>query len=88
VSAEVRAASGVAAGDQVEVDVERDDAPREVVVPDDFRVALDAAPGATAAFAALSYTHRKEHVRAVEDAKTPETRQRRIDKAVEKLTSG
>ena len=45
-------------------------------------------PGASATFDSLSFTHRKEHVRAIEDAKTPETRQRRIAKAVEKLTAG
>ena len=67
---------------------ELDAAPREVVVPDDFRAALDAAPGAAATFDKLSFTHRKEHVRAIEDAKTEATRQRRIAKAIEKLTAG
>jgi len=85
VSAEVRSGSRISAGQQVEVDLELDSAPREVAVPDDLRSALDAA-GVSAAFDSLSFTHRKEHVRAVEDAKTSETRQRRIAKAIEKLT--
>jgi uncharacterized protein YdeI (YjbR/CyaY-like superfamily) len=53
-------------------------------VPDDFAAAMRKA-GVRTAFDALSYTHRKEHVRAIEDAKKPETRQRRIDAAVAKL---
>jgi hypothetical protein len=88
VSAEVRAGAGLSAGERIDVEVELDSAPRDVLVPEDFRVALDAAPGAAGAFDKLSFTHRKEHVRAIEDAKTPETRERRIAKALEKLTAG
>src|SRR3954466_8330613 len=68
-SAENRAAAGVAAGDEVEVDVELDDAPREVAVPDDFAAALDGAPAARGTFDALPYSHRQRHVLAIEDAK-------------------
>lgn len=82
VSAEVRAGAGVDAGDHVDVDVVLDDTPREVTVPDDLAAALDAVPGARARFDALSHTHRKEHVRAVEEAKAAATRERRIAKAV------
>ncbi|TCK27327.1 YdeI/OmpD-associated family protein [Pseudonocardia endophytica] len=84
-SAENRSAAGVAAGDEVDVDVELDTAPREVVVPDDLAAALDAAPGARAAYDGLSFTRRKEYARLVDDAKTDATRQRRIAKAVEEL---
>lgn len=84
VSAEVRNDVGVTAGDELDVDVELDTAPREVAVPDDLAAALTAA-GVSDVFDRLPYTHRKEHVRAVEDAKKPETRQRRIDKAIEML---
>jgi Bacteriocin-protection, YdeI or OmpD-Associated/Domain of unknown function (DUF1905) len=84
ISAESRAGAGVSAGDVLDVDLELDTAPREVEVPDDLVTALDAA-GARAAFDKLSYTHRKEHVRAVEEAKRPETRQRRIEAAVAQL---
>jgi hypothetical protein len=86
VSAEHRTAAGLTAGDQVEVVLELDTAPREVTLPDDLARALDAA-GARPAFDALSYTYRKEHVRSVEDAKMPQTRQRRIDAVVAKLAA-
>ena len=84
-SAENRAAAGVAGGDMIDVDIEFDTEPREVQVPADLTEALAGHPRAEAAFAALAYSHRKEWVRSIEDAKTPETRQRRIDKAVSSL---
>jgi hypothetical protein len=82
VSAEVRAAAGVAAGDELEVEVVLDEAPREVEVPADLAAALAAEPAAGAAFAALSYSHQRRHVLAVEGAKAPETRARRVAAAV------
>ena len=82
-----REAAGVKAGQPVQVTVELDTAPREVEVPKDLAAALKKA-GARAAFDALAFTHRKEHVRAIEEAKAPETRARRIDKAVAMVTSG
>ncbi|HEX4019087.1 MAG TPA: YdeI/OmpD-associated family protein [Frankiaceae bacterium] len=88
VSAENRALAGVCAGDELDVDLELDAAPREVEVPADLAVALKAIPGLRQAFDALAFTHRKEHVRAIEDAKTAETRARRITKAVDKLSAG
>ena len=87
-SAENRTAAGVAAGDEVDVEVELDDAPREVPVPDDLRTALDGDDAARATFEALPYSHKQRHVLAIEGAKTPETRARRIDKALEMLRSG
>lgn len=85
VSAEVRAGAGVAAGDVVDVDVELDTAPREVEVPADLAAALAASPAAARAFAALSYSNQRRHVLSVEGAKTAETRERRIAKAVAEL---
>ena len=85
VSAEHRQGAGVQAGDHVNVTLEVDTEPREVEVPDDLAAALDADPRVRSAFDALAYSHRKEHVRAVQDAKQPQTRQRRIDKVVEML---
>lgn len=82
VSAEVRAASGVAAGDEVDVDMELDTQPRTVSVPADLAAALDAQPGVRAAFDAMSYSHQRAHVLAVEGAKAAETRARRIEKVV------
>ena len=81
VNAEQRARSGTKAGDQIEVTLELDTAPREVEAPPDLLAALQAA-GVREAWERLSFTHRKEHVRAIEDAKAPETRLRRIEKAV------
>jgi Bacteriocin-protection, YdeI or OmpD-Associated/Domain of unknown function (DUF1905) len=82
VSQEHRAAAGVKAGDQVEVTLELDLEPRTVDVPHDLAAALSKKTGATAAFDALSYSRRKEFVRQVEEAKTQETRERRIAKIV------
>ena len=81
VTAEQRAKTGLKAGDAIEVSIELDTAPREVTAPPDLLAAVDAA-GLRDAWDGLSYTHRKEHVRAVEEAKASETRQRRIEKAV------
>jgi antitoxin component of MazEF toxin-antitoxin module len=88
ISAEVRAAARVHAGDEVDVDVEVDTAPREVDVPADLAEALDAEPEARRRFDALSYSNKRRFVLAIEDAKTPETRQRRIAKTVTTLREG
>ncbi len=88
VSAENRAGAGVARGDEVDVDIELDTAPREVTVPDDFAAALDAEPNARRTFDGLSYSNKSWHVLQVVGAKTDETRQRRIAKSVETLREG
>jgi hypothetical protein len=85
VAAVHREAAGVAAGDALVVEVELDDQPRVVDVPADLASALDADPAARGAWEALAYTHRKEHVRAIEEAKKPETRARRVDKTLAML---
>ncbi|KAF0959890.1 YdeI/OmpD-associated family protein [Rhodococcus sp. T7] len=87
-SAENRSGAGVAAGDEVDVDVELDTAPRVVTVPPDFAEALDRQPDARKAFDALSYSNQRRHVLSIEGAKTDETRQRRIGKAVDTLREG
>jgi hypothetical protein len=87
VSAENRKGAGVAAGDELDVEVELDTEPRVVTVPEDFAAALDEAPAARKAFDKLAYSHQLRWVLSVEDAKTPETRQRRIVKAVDTLSS-
>ena len=84
-AAEHREAAGVAAGQEVEVDVEVDDAPREVEVPEDLAVALAADAAAQAAFDRLSYSNKRRIVLSVEGAKAAETRARRIDKALAEL---
>ncbi|MCX5214844.1 YdeI/OmpD-associated family protein [Kitasatospora sp. NBC_00240] len=80
-----RQAAGVAIGDEVEVELELDTEPRVVVEPEDFTRALDDDPVARAAYDKLAYSHKREHVRAVESAKKPETRLRRIEKAIATL---
>jgi hypothetical protein len=85
-SAENREAAGVAAGEDITVDLEADTAPREVTLPDDLAAAMD--DEARAAYDGLSYTHRKEWVRWVEEAKKPETRTTRIEKTVTGLREG
>jgi Bacteriocin-protection, YdeI or OmpD-Associated/Domain of unknown function (DUF1905) len=87
VSAQIRAGAGVAAGDEVEVDLELDTEPRTVTVPADLAAALDADPAARRAFDRLSYSHQLRYVQPIEDAKSAETRQRRIDKTVSELRS-
>jgi Bacteriocin-protection, YdeI or OmpD-Associated/Domain of unknown function (DUF1905) len=88
VSAEHRAGAGVAGGDEVDVDIELDTAPREVTVPADFAAALDAEPAARRTFDGLSYSNKSWHVFQVDGAKTDETRQRRIAKSVAALKEG
>lgn len=85
VSAEVRAAARVAGGDTLDVDVALDTAPRTVAVPADLSKALARDAKARRRFEALSYTHRKEMARSLEDAKAPETRARRLAKALAAL---
>lgn len=87
-SAENRAAAGVAAGDEVDIGIEPDSAPREVEVPADFTEALARDEAARAAFDGLSYTHRKEWVRWVEEAKKADTRATRLAKTVDALRTG
>ena len=88
VNSDVRAAAGVAGGDEVDVDIELDTAPREVTVPGDFAAALDAVPAARNTFESLSYSNKSWHVIQIEGAKSDETRQRRIAKSVEALREG
>ena len=88
VSADNRAGAGVRGGDEIDVDIELDTAPREVSVPPDFAAALDAEPDARRTFDGLSYSNKSWHVLQIEGAKTDETRQRRIGKSVEALREG
>lgn len=87
-SAENRAAAGVSAGEHVDVDIVLDESPREVAVPADLADALAGDDEARSFFAGLAYSHRKEWVRWIEDAKRAETRSARIGKALESLRSG
>jgi uncharacterized protein YdeI (YjbR/CyaY-like superfamily) len=88
VNRELREAAGVRGGETVPVTMERDTEARTITPPADLARAIKADKAAQAAWDKLSYTHRKEHIRAVEEAKKPETRQRRIEKSVEMLAAG
>jgi Bacteriocin-protection, YdeI or OmpD-Associated/Domain of unknown function (DUF1905) len=88
VSAENRKAAGLSAGDEIDVELALDSAPREVEVPDDLATAIAAVPAAQELFDQLTFSQRKEWVRWVTEAKKPETRQTRVTKTVEALTEG
>ena len=87
-SADNRQAAGVAAGDEVDVSIELDSAPREVDVPDDLDQALAGEPAARRFFDDLAFSHRKEWVRWITEAKRAETRAQRVARTVEALVAG
>jgi Bacteriocin-protection, YdeI or OmpD-Associated/Domain of unknown function (DUF1905) len=88
VSNEVRKSAGVVAGETVDVDLELDTEPRQVTIPPDFGAALDADVGARQFFDGLSYSNKRRIVEPIADAKTPETRQRRIESSIARLRAG
>jgi hypothetical protein len=85
VSADVREAAGVAAGDRVRVRLELDTAPREVEVLPELADALAAEPEVRARWDALSYSNKRRHTLAIDGAKSPETRARRVAKVLGEL---
>ncbi len=87
-SAEHRAATGLVGGEEIDVEVVPDDAPREVSVPDDLAAAFVGAPEAAAFFAGLSFTNQRTYVEWIESAKKAETRTARVEKAVGLLREG
>ncbi|WP_298322254.1 YdeI/OmpD-associated family protein [Haloactinopolyspora sp.] len=84
-NAQTRAVTGRGAGDEVDVTLELDDAPRTVEVPAVLAQAFETDPDAAAAWSGLSYSKQKAHAQAIEGAKTDETRQRRLDKILTEL---
>ena len=88
VSAEVRKAAGVAAGDRLDVELELDTEPRELAVPEDFAALLDRDPAIRERFDGLSFSRRRAFVDPINAAKTDETRERRIAKALAELRTG
>src|SRR5260221_5057472 len=82
---EVRQGAGVQASDEVEVTIELDAAPRDVEVPGALAAALAADPHARAAFERMAFTHRKEYARWIAEAQREETRQRRVQRALEMI---
>ncbi|HEY3880349.1 MAG TPA: YdeI/OmpD-associated family protein [Trebonia sp.] len=88
ISAAVRKDTGLKAGDPVSVVLTLSEGPREVAVPDDFAAALAADQAASAFFAALPNSLQRYHVDNIGAAKAPETRRRRIEKAVSLFKQG
>ena len=88
VNREMREGAKAKAGDTVKVVMERDDEPRVITPPDDLARALRSNKAANAAWDKLSYTHQKEWARSVEEAKRPETRARRVEKAIAEMAAG
>lgn len=88
VNRELREGAKVKAGDIVEIVMQRDTAPRLVEVPADFNKVLSGSKKAKEIFDKLSYTHQKEYVRWITEAKREETRKSRIKRAIEMLSKG
>ena len=88
VNADHRAVSGLKAGDEVQVTLELDTAPRELEVPPELEAALDADPRARAFFDGLSYSNRRVFTLSVEGTNNPETRARRVEKAIALMREG
>ncbi|MGW3959869.1 YdeI/OmpD-associated family protein [Amycolatopsis sp. NPDC005003] len=87
-SAENRTRAGVAAGDDVEVEIALDTAPRELEIPADLAEALAADDTARTRFESLSYSAKQRFVLPIGQAKTAETRQRRVAKVITDLRAG
>jgi antitoxin component of MazEF toxin-antitoxin module len=85
ISAAHRKASGIAEGDEVEVEVSLDAEPRELTEPPELTAALDKDPAARAAFDRLAYSHRRRHALSVEGAKTPATKDKRVAAVLEEI---
>ena len=84
-NSQTRAATGRGAGDEVEVRLDVDDAPRVVEVPDDLAAALATDEVARAAWDALSYSRQRAHAESITGAKAADTRARRVDKVLDAL---
>ena len=80
----IMAEAGVSVGDSLTVVVRNDEAPREVEVPDDLAEAARNDPARTA-FEGLSFSHKREYVEAINEAKRPDTRARRVERTIQAL---
>jgi len=87
-AAEHRIPAGVQAGDDMEVTLELDTAPRVLDVPPELAAALDADPGAKAFFESLSYSNKRVFTLSVEGTNNPETKARRVEKAIALMREG
>ena len=75
-------------GDRVHVRLVLDSAPRVVNLPDDVAALVEANPAAAATWETLAPSHKREYARWIEDAKRPETRQRRVEETISRLANG
>ena len=80
-------AAGLEGGETIEVRLDLDTEKREIKLPADFARALKSMPPAWERWQALSYTHQREHVEAIEEARKPETRARRIERATRMIAA-
>jgi hypothetical protein len=87
-SSKNREAAGVKGGESLEIEIALDIEPRTVIVPDDLAAALAADPVASAMFERLSYSNKSWHVLQLEDARTPETRSKRLAKSIDAFRGG
>lgn len=85
VNKSIRDAAGVSSGDSVYVVMERDTDIREVIVPDDLKNVLETDENTKENFEQLSYSHKKEFVDWIEQAKREETRVKRIETTLRKI---
>jgi uncharacterized protein YdeI (YjbR/CyaY-like superfamily) len=85
---EIREAAGIDVGDEVDVVLELDDAPREVEVPAELEATLAADARLRDAFDGLPFTHRREYAEWVGQAKRRQTRDARATKAAQMLRDG
>ena len=85
---EIREKTGKSFGDEIDIELEEDKEPRQVEIPQDMKNALVGNPKAQSFFEQLSYTHQKEYIQWIEEAKRQQTRQIRIARTVELLTQG
>ena len=81
----IMAEAGVSVGDTLTVVVRNDDAPREVEVPDDLAEALARNDEVRAVFDGISFSHRREYVNSITEAKRAETRARRVERTIQAL---
>lgn len=88
VNADHREASGLKAGDEVQVTLELDTAPRELEIPPELAAALDADTVAKAFFDGLSYSNKRVFTLSVEGTSNPETKARRVEKAIALMREG
>ena len=88
VRSDVREELGVQAGDRVQVRIELDTMPRVVTLPADVEALVDADPMAAATWESLSPSSRRDYARWIQEAKRPDTRQRRVEETIRKLAVG